>query len=273
MRARNIKPGFFKNEDLAELKPIDRLFFIGMWCAVDREGRIVDRPKRIKMDIMPCDNYDAEIGIQKLEKFGFVERYTVNEQSIIQIVNFHKHQSPHSLEKDSLLPDRNGKITVNERKNGRVCSAKKQFFDSIDEDNKQLDNSSITENTVFDNTPDVLDVLDLLDSKSKSKAPISTKRALLEIQTWLDSLGDQDAIPESDPIFDYADKAGIPADFLALSWKRFVEDMTERKTKKRDWRAHYRNAVRGNWFKIWWVDCDGQYRLTTVGEQARRAVA
>jgi hypothetical protein len=167
MRARNIKPGFFKNEDIAELSPIDRLFFIGMWCAADREGRLVDRPKRIKMDVLPCDNYDAEKGIQRLVERGFVERYTASGQAVIQIVNFLKHQTPHSLEKDSELPDKDGKKTVHERKNGRICSAKKQFLEPLDEKEKQIDNSSITENTVFDNT---LDVLDSLDSKEKSKA-------------------------------------------------------------------------------------------------------
>lgn len=37
-RARNIKPSFFKNEDLADLNPFDRLLFIGLWCLADREG-------------------------------------------------------------------------------------------------------------------------------------------------------------------------------------------------------------------------------------------
>ena len=109
--------------------------------------------------------------------------------------------------------------------------------------------------------------------KEIEKIPTSAKRASVGIDSWLDSLGDELAIAADDSIFDYAEKTGIPLEFLELSWKRFVEDMRERGTRKKDWRAHYRNAVRGNWFKLWWFDGEGVCRLTTTGEQARRAAA
>ncbi|MGN2244913.1 YdaU family protein [Frateuria sp. GZRR33] len=101
--------------------------------------------------------------------------------------------------------------------------------------------------------------------------PEGRKSSATEIDTWLRSL-DGDAIPADDPIFSYAENAGIPLDFLELSWHRFVEDMRERGKRQKDWRAHYRNAVKGNWLKLWWLQ-DGEYRLTTAGEQARRARA
>ena len=53
-RARNIKPAFFKNETLVELPVETRLLFIGLWTLADREGRLEDRPKRIKMEIYPA---------------------------------------------------------------------------------------------------------------------------------------------------------------------------------------------------------------------------
>ena len=97
------------------------------------------------------------------------------------------------------------------------------------------------------------------------------RRSPIELRTWLDSLPeDEDPIPGDDPIIAYAESVGIPHDWLVLAWQRFKADMIERKTKKRDWRAHYRNAVRGNWYRLWWIR-DGQSGLTTVGEQARRA--
>lgn len=66
-RARNIKPGFFKNELLAEMPPEIRLLFMGLWCIADREGRFEERPKKIKMELFPCDCAgqvfsDTEIG-------------------------------------------------------------------------------------------------------------------------------------------------------------------------------------------------------------------
>jgi hypothetical protein len=108
---------------------------------------------------------------------------------------------------------------------------------------------------------------ELTQRRAQKRAPS------VELQTWLDSLGDADAIPADDAIFAYAEKVGIPVDFLELSWGRFVEDMTERKTKKSNWRAHYRNFVRGNWYKIWWFAPSGDCQLTTTGYQARRAAA
>jgi len=103
--------------------------------------------------------------------------------------------------------------------------------------------------------------------------PKPAKRTAVKLDTWLATLGDADAIPADDPIFDYARQTGIPVDFLELSWLRFCEDMRQRAKLQRDWRAHYRNAVRGNWFKLWWFAPDGSCQLTTTGEQARRAAA
>lgn len=126
MRSRNIKPGFFKNELLAELSHADRLLFIGLWCLADREGRLEDRPKRIKMELMPMDDYDVSTGLKALESLGFIARYVFDGQGIIEVSSFSKHQSPHGTEKDSELPDANGMFTVHERgKNGQVTGQKR----------------------------------------------------------------------------------------------------------------------------------------------------
>jgi hypothetical protein len=53
MRACNIKPGFFKNEVLGTAVPILSLLFSGLWGLADREGRLEDRPLRIKAEIFP----------------------------------------------------------------------------------------------------------------------------------------------------------------------------------------------------------------------------
>ena len=125
-RARNIKPGFFKNELLVEMGAFDRLLFIGLWLLADREGRIEDRPKRIKLELFPCDTYDVDAGLTLLANAGFVKRYTINVKSIVMIENFHKHQTPHGSEKDSDLPDRDGNLTVNNRdSNGYITGTKR----------------------------------------------------------------------------------------------------------------------------------------------------
>ena len=60
VRARNLKPGYFKNEGLADLPPLARILFAGLWGMADREGRLEDRPKRIKAEILPYDNCDTD---------------------------------------------------------------------------------------------------------------------------------------------------------------------------------------------------------------------
>lgn len=104
-RSRNIKPSIMENEDLAELAPIVRLLFIYLWMLADREGRLEDRPKRIAGRALPYDrDADVDAMLDQLAVAGFISRYTVGEQAIIQINNFLKHQSPHVRETDSVLP-------------------------------------------------------------------------------------------------------------------------------------------------------------------------
>ncbi|WP_079415262.1 hypothetical protein [Thiomonas intermedia] len=103
-RARNIKPSFFLNEDLAEIDPLGRLLFIGLWCLADRAGRLEDRPKRIKIELLPCDNADVDALLQALHDRGLILRYSADDRPLIQVINFARHQSPHHQERQSLLP-------------------------------------------------------------------------------------------------------------------------------------------------------------------------
>lgn len=103
-RARNIKPGFFRNADLVELPFEARLLFIGLWTIADRAGRIEDRPKQIKMELFPADNMDCDALIEQLASTGMVQRYEHDGKRYLQVVNFTKHQNPHRDEKASTLP-------------------------------------------------------------------------------------------------------------------------------------------------------------------------
>ncbi|WP_454737611.1 hypothetical protein [Cupriavidus necator] len=103
-RARNIKPGVMQNEDLADLAPLTRLLFIYLWMLADREGRLEDRPKRIKVEALPYDDANVDDMLYDLGEKGFVLRYEVEGERYIQIVNFGKHQRPHSNESKSTIP-------------------------------------------------------------------------------------------------------------------------------------------------------------------------
>lgn len=103
-RARNIKPGFFKNPELVELPFATRLLYIGLWTLADRDGYLEDRPKRIRMEIFPADDVDVEQGLSDLAKHGFIYRYTVDGNGYLHISKFLEHQHPHHAEKPSSIP-------------------------------------------------------------------------------------------------------------------------------------------------------------------------
>jgi hypothetical protein len=105
MRARNIKPGFYKNADLAECSVMSRFLFPGLWMLADREGRLEDRPKQIKGEIFPFDDADVNALIDELAGAGMLLRYIKDGKKYIQILNFSKHQRPHANETKSEIPE------------------------------------------------------------------------------------------------------------------------------------------------------------------------
>lgn len=121
MRIRTVKPSFFKSENVAELAPLTRLLFVGLWCLADREGRLEDRPRRIKVEVLPYDAVDCEVGLAELAAHGFIARYEVDGVRLIQVRNFTRHQRitgreadtpsafpPPTAEADSLHTDASG---------------------------------------------------------------------------------------------------------------------------------------------------------------------
>lgn len=106
-RARNIKPAFFQNEDVADLSPIERLAFIGLWTIADFRGCLEYRPKRLKVQLFPYDDCSIEDIVANLNKSGLIRIYSVQGQRYIKVVNFEKHQNPHKNERDagSDIPD------------------------------------------------------------------------------------------------------------------------------------------------------------------------
>lgn len=105
MRARSIKPGICDNEVLGTADPFYTLLFERLWMIADREGRLEDRPLRIKAQAFPYrDGLDIEPMLAWLHANGFIARYEADGKKIIQILAFLKHQSPHKHEQESALP-------------------------------------------------------------------------------------------------------------------------------------------------------------------------
>lgn len=104
VRARNLKPGFFKSEQVCVLEPLTRILFSGLWCLADRNGILEDRPMRIKAEVLPYDNCDIETMLCSMVKNGLIDRYEVEGAKLISIPNFTKHQRPHHAEPAVFAP-------------------------------------------------------------------------------------------------------------------------------------------------------------------------
>lgn len=105
-RIRSLHPGYWTNEDLVQLPFEARLCFQGLWSFADREGRLEDRPAKLKILIFPADNVDMDRLLQMLADSPgrFIVRYEVDGVRCIQILNWKKYQRPHMREVASELP-------------------------------------------------------------------------------------------------------------------------------------------------------------------------
>lgn len=104
-RIRMIKPEFFDDPVIAELSPMARLFYIGLWLQADRDGRLVDDCKRLKARIFPYEAADCDALANELDTLRLIRRYFASdERRYIWIRTFVKHQRPHPKEPESLIP-------------------------------------------------------------------------------------------------------------------------------------------------------------------------
>lgn len=110
-RIRSIKIGFFTNEQLCRLSADHRLLFEGLWLLADREGRLKDRPGRIRAELFP---YHPELDVDAMlsdiarqiddDDRPFLLRYEVDGARYLQIVSFPEHQRPKQDEAASKIP-------------------------------------------------------------------------------------------------------------------------------------------------------------------------
>ena len=95
--------------------------------------------------------------------------------------------------------------------------------------------------------------------------------------TFLEYLAERDEsgvdhLPSDSAPVRYAAKIGLPEDYFELAWTafavRYSADENYRTKRYKDWPAAFLNALKGNWFKLWYVGDGGAYLLTTAGKQA-----
>lgn len=268
-RARSIKPGFFRNADLVELPMEARLLFVGLWTLADREGRLEDRPKQIKMEIFPADSVDCDALLMQLASTGMVARYEVDGKRYLQVVNFTRHQNPHRDEKASTLPDQYGNRADIEP------APKKHRASTVQAPCKDGANT-----VAIGLTPDsgLLTPESPTETAGKPAAPakpVPVSRGEKTLKTYIAECkaAGEKPIPDNHYVRAYCRDAGITDDMAAIAWLRFREDHTigTRKAKRyADWPAAFANSVKDRWYRLWLVNAEGEANWTNEGLQARR---
>ena len=89
-KIRGIKPEFWTDEKVVEVSPIARLLFIGLWTYACDNGHIEDRPRQIKLRILPADAEDVDALLGELKDVGLIER----DAGWITIPTLTEHQKP-----------------------------------------------------------------------------------------------------------------------------------------------------------------------------------
>lgn len=183
-RSRNIKPGFFLNEDLAALGMGAQILFAGLWCIADREGRLEDRPRRIKTLLMSYYDVDVDELLNLLannpavgEKF--IIRYSAKGHKYIQITKFKAHQNPHKNEAPSVIPaptetasEKHSTSTGQEPEEPSTNPA-----DSLISDSLNLDDTN-------NNTPPTPERTDIVTAFEKEFARLFSPIEIEEIEDW-----------------------------------------------------------------------------------------
>jgi hypothetical protein len=215
MRARNIKPGLFKNEVLGASDPLLTLLFEGLWCLADREGRLEDRPLRIKAEVFPYrESLDINRYLTELERIGFVQRYNAGELALIQVLNFKKHQNPHHTEKKSELP-----APVNSPLSNGEYPADSLIPDSLIPDINTTPEQKSSSGSVF---------------PSRKKKPVKTP------------------LPENFGISDGVRKWALTKSYGRLEdhLEHFIGDVKAHGRTYVDWDQAFENAIRKDWAEL-----------------------
>lgn len=250
-RIRTIKPEFCTSADTGALSRDARLFFLQLLTEADDAGRLAWIPRRLTGVLYP---FDEDVTGSMLTGWALecqaramVLIYTVAGSQYLQIANWDKHQKI-SHPSASRIPAYSGNPPEPPTKPSGVPPEPLR--------------------------PDLgIDLGKGREGEQGSAAP--AKPGACNFAQWTERLNGEQAIPPDDPVFAYAERVGIPADFLELAWLWFERTycrggMRERK-RYTDWRKVFRNAVEGNWAKAWHFDGE-RYGLTTPGAQLRKDI-
>ncbi|WP_056439314.1 replication protein [Massilia sp. Root335] len=112
--------------------------------------------------------------------------------------------------------------------------------------------------------------------KPPERAITPAKEKTITLRTFIDGCQERGERPVRDyePLWRYTEGVGLPKDFIALAWyefcRRFLPGGTGEAKRYTDWRKAFRKYVEGNYLKLWALDGESRYYLTTQGKQAQK---
>ncbi len=232
-RARNIKPGLYKNEDLAECSVWTRYIFPGLWMMADRDGRLEDRPKRIKGELLPYDTQEVEPLLAELaakkdaQGVPFIVRYQNNQGRFIQISKFATHQTPHYSEKQSIIKP----PSLQEKTVDDGCETLREGQERSENDAALKGGSQPPDSLIPD-----------------SLIPDSPKRAERKRSTRPQKTGLPDGFSISERVIDWAASKGFGN--LEAHFEGFIGKAKAKGYTYADWDEALMTAVRDDWAGI-----------------------
>ena len=149
-----------------------------------------------------------------------------------------------------------------------IKSTSKYSVYTIEKYDLYQDSNQQTTSTVTSNQPAInQQTTTKQELKNLRSKKVSSERTLKEYLDECRAEG-KPAIPEDDKVFQFIEDAKIPEGFLDIAWFSFREKFIDDSDKKqKDWVQTFRNYVRSDYLKVWSVNKEGEYYLTTYGKQ------
>ncbi len=73
-KIRALHPSFFTDDDVVETSPLARLLFQGLWCYACDNGHVEDKPRQLKLRILPADDTNVPALLDEIEAAGLIVR-------------------------------------------------------------------------------------------------------------------------------------------------------------------------------------------------------
>lgn len=238
-RIRTVKPEFWTSAQVVECSVSARLLFIGLWNFCDDHGRIVDKPRNIKMRVFPGDDFLAEDihgFLTELAVNDLIVRYSIDNNDFIQVTGWH-HQKINRANQSKIPPlpnTNNGSISEPSSEKVPDTSDSLDSLDSLDSSeplNKDSNESSFKAPNPISDEIDLLEIpLILVRPPERDGKPDWSHACFHQGLTWIAKAEGRPPDKLRSLVAKWQRTAGDPKrlfDLMAEAWKQEVASPIE----------------------------------------------